>query len=137
ALAAATDPRALTRLYGADDPGVFVVQSIASGDEITVDFYVDRQGSCLATVPRRRVETRAGEVSKGVTVSEPAVEALVAAMCARLPGPYGALNVQLLRDPATGESAVIEINPRFGGGYPLSLAAGADFPAVLVAEAAG
>lgn len=40
--------------------------------------------------------------------------------------PCGQITVQLIRDENTGENYYIEINPRFGGGAPLSIKAGAD-----------
>ena len=102
-----------------------LVQSIAAGQEYTVDLFVDRNGSCRCAVPRRRIETRGGEVSKGVTVRNRDVIDLAWQVAATLPGTYGVLNVQIFHDPTTNQLAVIEINPRFGGGYPLSEQAGA------------
>jgi carbamoyl-phosphate synthase large subunit len=80
---------------------------------------------------------RAGEVAKAITVRSAELTELAEKLCAGLPGPYGALNVQVFVDSETGRLAVIELNARFGGGYPLSFAAGADFPLALVQEALG
>jgi carbamoyl-phosphate synthase large subunit len=57
-------------------------------------------------------------------------------MCEALPGAYGALNVQVFVDDPD-DLAVIEINARYGGGFPLSLAAGADFPRWMLEELRG
>jgi carbamoyl-phosphate synthase large subunit len=114
-----------------------LVQTKALGAEHTIDLLADRDGRCLAAVPRRRIEVRAGEVSKGVTVRSPALAELAEKVCAALPGPYGALNFQVFVSPDTGQLAVIELNARFGGGYPLAYAAGADFPLALVQDALG
>jgi carbamoyl-phosphate synthase large subunit len=114
-----------------------VVQATAPGDEYTVDVLVQRDGRCVCTVPRRRLEVRAGEVSKGVTVRNAAIEHLTKDVAERLPGAYGVLNIQLFHDPATGNVQVIEINPRFGGGYPLSQRAGAPLARWLLEEVAG
>lgn len=114
-----------------------VVQSVAAGDEYTVDAYVDASGTVLEVIPRRRLEVRGGEVSKGITARLPDGEDLVRELVGRLPGAFGALNVQLFRDDASGTLAVIEVNARFGGGYPLAEAAGARFPLWLVQETAG
>jgi carbamoyl-phosphate synthase large subunit len=115
-------------------PGDMVVQSVARGDEYTIDVLVDRAGRCLCAVPRRRLEVRAGEVSKAVTVrSEPLID-LAFGMTKALPGAYGALNFQVFADDGAGELAVIEINPRFGGGYPLSHRAGANFARWLLED---
>lgn len=40
--------------------------------------------------------------------------------------PCGQITVQLIQDEASGDNYYIEINPRFGGGAPLSIKAGAD-----------
>jgi carbamoyl-phosphate synthase large subunit len=112
-----------------------VVQSKAHGREYTVDVYVDGSGAAIEAVPRRRLEVRAGEVSKGRTERHEVAMSLARAVAERLDGLRGPLNVQMF---CTGDSAqVIEINPRFGGGYPLSHHAGARFAEWLVDEAIG
>lgn len=105
----------------------YIVQEQAKGIEVTVDFAVARDGSFLGAVPRRRLETRAGEVSKGVTIQIPGLAETMERVVEALDGAYGVLNLQLFVDPQTGDFSIIELNPRFGGGYPLSDAAGADF----------
>ena len=105
----------------------YIVQARAAGVELTVDFGVDREGRFLGAVPRQRLEVRAGEVSKAVTVPNPEAERIAEALATELPGMYGVANVQMFFDPDAGSAKVIEVNPRFGGGYPLSHAAGADF----------
>lgn len=115
----------------------YVLESIAPGVEFTVDVLVDRSGRVRATVPRRRLETRAGEVSKGLTVHAPEVEELAAFIAESLPGAYGILNIQIFRDQVTGELNVIEVNARLGGGFPLTWASGAHMPAWLMEEEAG
>jgi len=112
-----------------------VVQGLAPGDEHTVDLFVDPTGTVTSVVPRRRLEVRGGEVSKAVTVHHSGLEALVRAIGANLPGARAALNVQVFVDG--DDLAVIEMNPRFGGGYPLSFQAGALFPTWLLAGVTG
>jgi carbamoyl-phosphate synthase large subunit len=115
----------------ADD---LVVESMAPGVEYTVDVLVDRNGHVQCAVPRRRLEIRGGEVSKAVTIRSTALIELVTDLVRALPGPFGALNVQLFADRQCRDPQVIEINPRFGGGFPLSYAAGADFPRWLLED---
>jgi carbamoyl-phosphate synthase large subunit len=133
-VAVVRDLRALTEATGDGD---YVVQALARGEEHTVDVLCDRRGRSLCAVPRKRLEVRSGEVQKGVTVRHRGLERLARDVCEALPEVFGALCVQVFLDPATGEMAVIEINPRFGGGHPLACAAGADFPRWLVEEVAG
>lgn len=117
--------------------GDYIIQSIAGGFEYTVDVLVDRTGVCRCAVPRRRLEVRAGEVSKGMTERHPGVIALASRIAEALPDAWGSLNVQMFFDPVTGALAVIELNPRFGGGFPLSWRAGAHYPRWVLEETLG
>lgn len=117
------------------DRADLVVQQVAAGVEHTADAWVDRGGRCLEVVLRQRLEVRAGEVSKAVTVRSPAAEKIVCETVEALPGAFGPITVQVFVDGAT--TTVIEINPRFGGGYPLAWEAGARFTRWALDEAAG
>jgi carbamoyl-phosphate synthase large subunit len=117
--------------------GDFVVEQRAPGDEYTIDTLVDTNGRCVGAVPRRRLEVRAGEVSKGVTARVERLLDLARCVSEALPGAYGPLTIQIFLDGSTEETHVIEINPRFGGGFPLAFAAGAKFPRRLVEEILG
>jgi carbamoyl-phosphate synthase large subunit len=108
-----------------------IYQELISGQEYTIDVLLDFTGNVVSIVPRVRLETRAGEISKGITVKNPALIAAAKKVVEALPGASGCITVQcFLR--ADGEIIFIEINPRFGGGYPLSYRAGADFPGWLM-----
>lgn len=115
----------------------YVIEEIARGNEHTVDVYVDRGGALVCAIPRRRLETRAGEVSKGVTVAHRGLLDLAGRVVAALDDAYGVLNFQCFVDPETDRLAVIELNARFGGGFPLSDAAGAHVPRWMVEDLAG
>lgn len=114
--------------------GDFVAQSIARGVEYTVDVLINREGHCAAAIPRRRLEVRAGEVSKGLTVRNTAVERLAQRVAEALPGAYGVLNVQIFHDEISDVCSVIEINPRYGGGFPLTWQAGGLLPIWFLEE---
>jgi predicted ATP-grasp superfamily ATP-dependent carboligase len=114
--------------------GDFLVQTVAPGREYTVDVLVNCHGKCVCAVPRLRTEVRGGEMSKGVTVRHRGLIDLATRISEALPGAYGPLNIQIFLDDATGKMCVIEINPRFAGGFPLSYAAGADFPSWIIEE---
>ena len=73
-------------------------------------------------------------IDRGRTVKDSALIALAEACAAVLPF-AGAVNIQCR--VVDGRPVVFEINPRFSGGIPLTIAAGADFPAMLVRLAAG
>lgn len=134
-MAAARDAAGATLADGR--PGDLLVETVAGGVEHTIDVLVDRSGLCVCAVPRRRLEVRGGEVSKGMTVRSPELIELAHGLAKALPGPYGVLNFQVFMEDGTGELAVIEINPRFGGGFPLSDAAGADYARWLLEDLLG
>jgi carbamoyl-phosphate synthase large subunit len=117
--------------------GEMVVQTLAPGREYTIDVLADRDGRCVCAVPRRRIEVRSGEVSKGVTVRSPRLQDLAARICEALPGAFGTITIQVFVGDHPDELAVIEINARYGGGFPLALEAGADFPRWQLEELLG
>jgi carbamoyl-phosphate synthase large subunit len=103
-----------------------IVETLAPGAEYTVHVWAGAKGRALCAVPCRRLEVRAGEVSKGRTEKHEGLMRLASDIVDALPGCHGPINVQIFLD-ATGAMNVIEINPRFGGGYPLVDRAGAPF----------
>jgi len=130
----------LFRIDSVDELRVFarrepdsIVQEYVEGVEYTLDVYTGLDGVARCVVPRRRLEVRTGEVSKGVVVKDPQVIEVGRQTVAALGRCRGVVTVQCM---ATGDGRVrvIEVNPRFGGGAPLSIAAGADFPGWLMAE---
>jgi carbamoyl-phosphate synthase large subunit len=126
------DARELEFFLGyVDNP---VVQEYLQGPEFTIDMLCER-GRPISIVPRERLVIRAGVMDRGRTVKDPVLMAL-AVDCAEALEFHGAVNIQC-RIGRDGRPAVFEINPRFSGGIPLTIAAGADFPGMLVAWAAG
>jgi carbamoyl-phosphate synthase large subunit len=111
-----------------------IIQECLPGPEITCDVVCSGTGELWAVVCRQRIEIRAGEVAKGVTVWDERI-ARYCGVIAKGIGARGPVTVQcILRD---GEPFFTEINARFGGGCPLGIAAGADYPRWYLAEAAG
>ena len=102
-------------------------------DEYTVDVYYDKFGMLKSLVPRLRIETRAGEISKGLTSKDVVYDYLKDKLC-NLKGARGCITLQLFVNLKEKSFKAIEINPRFGGGYPLSYSAGANFPKMLIQE---
>lgn len=100
-----------------------IVQQVATGDEFTVDLWVDGDGAVRSSVARRRITVRGGEVEKGVTERNAAVLRIAETVAESLPDAFGPLNVQVFADQDVLK--VIEINARYGGGFPLSWRAGA------------
>lgn len=111
-----------------------LIQEFLPGPEITCDVICDLNSKLLAVVQRQRIETRAGEVAKAVTVYHPQIADACVRISQALPA-IGPITVQcMLKD---GSPNFTEINARFGGGLPLGIAAGADSPRWLLARLAG
>ena len=104
-----------------------LVQEYIEGQEYTIDVLVDfdRQVRCI--VPRSRIETRSGEVSKSMTVKHPEIIAQSKRLVEKLGAGPGVVTIQCFLN-RSNHIKFIEINPRFGGGVPLSIKAGAQFP---------
>ena len=101
-----------------------------------MDVYRSRDGEIHAIVPRQRLLVRRGEVQNGVTVRDEHLIDATRRLVEQLDGIWGAFCCQCRRAPG-GEPRFFEINPRFGGGVPLAIAAGADLPLYLLQEALG
>jgi len=104
-----------------------IIQEFIEGVEYTVDVFADFQGRPRCAVPRRRHEVRGGEVSKGQTVRNQRMMQEHCRLVELLDGCQGMMTIQCFLTP-NDEIVFIEINPRFGGGVPLSIRAGADSP---------
>jgi len=115
-------------------PADWLLQSIAPGIEFTVNTYVDAQGSSVCAIPHERILVQDGEVVRARTVRNPTVMQLARQISELLPGARGPLNIQIFWEESTARATVIEINPRFGGGYPLAHRAGGTFVDWLLQE---
>jgi carbamoyl-phosphate synthase large subunit len=114
--------------------GNYVFQEFIDGVEYTVDTFFTKDGvKCI--VPRERYEVRCGEVSKAITRKDKTIIKEIKKLSTFLKGAYGVLTIQLFKK--NEEIIFIEINPRFGGGYPLSFLAGADFAKMLIDDYLG
>lgn len=128
----------ITRIEGKEDLRFFkdeipnpILQEYLDGYEYTLDVLVDFEGKVRCVAPRKRLEVRAGEVSKGMTVKDERIIETGRKVAEVLKGALGPITVQgfLTSD---GEFKLTEINPRFGGGHPLAIAAGADYPRWII-----
>ena len=106
-----------------------VVQDYLEGIEFTVDVCSDFEGRVISVVPRERLVIRAGVSDKGTTRHHKRVIEFAINVAESL-GLVGASNIQCKWDGQT--VSLIEVNPRFSGGIPLTIASGADFATWLV-----
>ena len=103
----------------------YIIQPFVSGREYTVDIFCDYEGNPVYITPRERLAVRSGEVLKTRITQDDTMIAEMLKLVADYK-PCGQITVQLIRDEKTGDNYYIEINPRFGGGAPLSIKAGAN-----------
>ena len=106
-----------------------VIQEYLEGVEYTIDLFCDFEGRPLSAVPRERAVIRAGVIDRGRTVRDQTLIDL-ALQCAAALRFEGACNIQCR--VVNGRPVIFEINPRFSGGIPLTIASGADFPRMLI-----
>lgn len=103
-------------------------------EEFTCDLYYGRDNRLKCAVPRKRIEVRDGEVYKALTANNHLV-GYIKEHLAHIDGAVGCLTAQFfMHNDDDTKIYAIEINPRFGGGYPLSYRAGANFPKWIISE---
>lgn len=110
-----------------------IIQEFIPGVEYTLDAYTDLTGHLKCIVPRRRLEVRGGEVTRSLTVKDQLIINTGKKVIQALGECRGMITIQLIMT-SDRRPMVIEINPRFGGGVPLAIRAGADFPRWLLHE---
>jgi carbamoyl-phosphate synthase large subunit len=127
------DRSALPDSMLADEKFMFMELIDSTYQEFTVDAYFDKAGNLCCCVPRERIEVRAGEVSKAITRRHDVYDYLLPRL-RKLRGARGCITLQLFFNASSGRFAALEINPRFGGGFPLACSAGANYPGWLIDE---
>ena len=105
--------------------GDYIFQEFIDGVEYTIDAFFDDKSKLICVVPRERIEVRCGEVAKAKTTKDKRIIEEIKRLSKYLDGALGTLTIQLFKKG--DEIIFIEINPRFGGGYPLTYLAGADY----------
>jgi len=115
-------------------------EEVVGGPEYTVDVLCDFTGHSLFAVPRRRIRVRAGEVTQGVVERSDELESLAMRLAEGF-GCHGPVTLQFRLPPADSDArsrfVAMEVNARMGGGLPLTIAAGADWPGWIIDLTAG
>ncbi len=126
-------PRTLLReINGTDPERCILVQERLCGQEFGLDVVNDLEGHYVCTFVKRKLAMRAGETDRAITVKSDLLEGIGGVIGRKL-GHIGVLDCDVI---VTKDSCyVLDMNPRFGGGYPFSHIAGANLPAVLIAWA--
>ena len=127
--------RAELEFFHAYSPAESVIQQRLGGEEFSIDCLGDLDGAPIGAIPRAMLQAKGGEQIKGETLDDAQLVELGAAVVAGL-GLVGPSTVQCFRD-GDRVLGVTDINTRFGGGFPLPLAAGGDYPRSIVRMALG
>jgi carbamoyl-phosphate synthase large subunit len=111
------------------------VQERCLGVEFSIDVFCDMDARCLNAIPRTMLQSKGGESIKGASIQD-AELVEHGRLVAETVGIKGPANVQCFREP-DGSLPVTDVNTRFGGGFPLPLAAGSGYPELALALARG
>ena len=107
-----------------------MIQEKLTGSEFGLDIMNDLDGKNIGVSVKQKLAMRAGETDKAVTVDLPEVREMGRKIGEAL-GHIGNLDVDIMQR-ADGAYCVLELNPRFGGGFPFSYEAGVNFPKALI-----
>ena len=107
-----------------------MIQEKLTGNEYGLDVMNDLDGNFIAVSVKQKLAMRAGETDKAVTVDLPEVREL-GAIIGRNLGHVGNLDLDIMQR-ANGDYCVLELNPRFGGGFPFSYEAGVNLPKAIL-----
>jgi carbamoyl-phosphate synthase large subunit len=112
-----------------------MVQAACRGEEFSIDVFCDLDSRCLNAVPRTMIESKGGESIKGMTIADQELIEVGRHVSETLTL-VGPANIQCFREP-DGSHHITDINPRFGGAFPLPTAAGSRYPELAIALANG
>lgn len=107
-----------------------MIQEKLTGSEFGLDIMNDLTGKNVAVSVKQKLAMRAGETDKAVTVDLPEVREIGRKIGEAL-GHIGNLDVDIMQR-ADGAYCVLELNPRFGGGFPFSYEAGVNMPKAII-----
>ncbi len=107
-----------------------MIQEKLTGAEFGLDVMNDLEGNNVAVSVKQKLAMRAGETDKAITVDLPEVRAIGKKIGEQLKH-IGNLDMDIMQR-ANGDYCVLELNPRFGGGFPFSYEAGVNFPKAII-----
>ena len=112
-----------------DINNAMLIQEKISGKEFGMDILNDFNGNYVGTFVREKLSMRAGETDKAISVIDPRFEEIGRIIGQNLKH-IGNLDCDVFL--SDDRLYVLELNPRFGGGYPFSHLAGVNIPAIYI-----
>ena len=111
------------------DENFILVQQKISGKEYGLDIINDLNGKNVMVSVKQKLAMRAGETDKATTVDNADLRYIGEKIGTNL-GHIGNLDCDILE--MDGQYYVLELNPRFGGGFPFSYQAGVNLPKAII-----
>jgi len=106
-----------------------LIQEKMVGQEYGLDVVNDLSGNYVTTFVKKKVSMRAGETDAATTINNTDLVE-IGSRLGEIVGHLGNLDVDVFG--VNGKYYVLELNARFGGGYPFSHIAGANIPKAVV-----
>jgi carbamoyl-phosphate synthase large subunit len=119
----------LKEISSQDMEHAILIQEKIIGQEFGMDILNDFEGNHIGTYARKKISMRAGETDKAVSVINKKMLNIGRVIGEGLRH-IGNLDCDIFE--VNGELYVLELNPRFGGGYPFSHEAGVNTAAIYI-----
>lgn len=107
-----------------------LIQEKLTGNEYGLDVMNDLDGNNVGVSVKRKLAMRSGETDKAITLDLPDVKQMGERIGKELRH-IGNLDVDIMQR-ANGDYCILELNPRFGGGFPFSYEAGVNLPKAII-----
>lgn len=107
-----------------------LIQEKLTGNEYGLDVINDLNGNNVAVSVKQKITMRAGETDKAITCDLPIVSNIGRTVGKELKH-IGNLDMDIMQR-SNGDYCVLELNPRFGGGFPFSYEAGVNLPKAII-----
>ncbi len=124
------DRTILSGISASDRDRAIIIQEKIEGSEYGLDIINDLDGNHKAVIVKKKLSMRAGETDKAMTVDQPDLKNY-GKMIGEALGHFANLDCDFFED-SDGDYYLLEMNPRFGGGYPFSHEAGANLPGAIL-----
>jgi carbamoyl-phosphate synthase large subunit len=106
-----------------------IIQAMLRGQEYGIDVLSDLEGKAISVAVKQKLAMRSGETDQAVCVRHVPLEDMAVKLVETL-GATGPFDIDVF---LTGQGPfILELNPRFGGGYLFSHLAGADHPGKIL-----
>jgi carbamoyl-phosphate synthase large subunit len=112
-----------------DANNAILIQENMNGQEYGLDIVNDFEGNYFGTFVRKKINMRSGETDKAISVIDDRFNKIGEIISSNLRH-IGILDCDIF--VSNNEFYILELNPRFGGGYPFSHEAGINIAAIYI-----